>query len=58
MDPIPDLITFKIVKVLGIEPATPWLAIRHADRSSNEMVRNSLWGIEIVQILQRDKSRD
>jgi hypothetical protein len=22
------------------------------------MVRNSLWGIEIVQILQRDKSRD
>ena len=38
MDPVPDLIHFKIVKVPGMEPTNSWLVVRHADAYTNEAV--------------------
>ena len=36
VDSVPDIIHFLICGSAGIEPATPWLVVRHADHSNNE----------------------
>ena len=43
VNPLPDLIHVQIVEAPGIEYATSWLVVRHADHSANEAVKTSCY---------------